>query len=90
MGKIIDIEKTPRRTIATVDYVTHKGKHCRMVIPMRFDDQDRRKGNILALRYELKRPTRVVVERHIQIGWGRAGALFGLGILLLMVGLVFG
>lgn len=89
VGKIIEVEKTKQRTIVTIEYVTQKGKHCRLRVPTLFDADDWRKGKTVALRYEAKRPTSAVLERRVRAGWGRAGALLGLGALLAMVGLVF-
>lgn len=90
IGKIMSVEKQRQRTIISIEFVTQKGKHCRLRVPTLFDADDWRKGKTVALRYEAKRPTSAVLERRVRAGWGRAGALLGLGALLAMVGLVVG
>lgn len=90
VGKIVDLDRSSKRIIATIEYVTQKGKRCRMHVPAFFEADDWRKGKTIALRYRTKQPTEGILERSIRAGWGRAGAFLGLGALLFMVGLIVG
>lgn len=90
VGKVVEVEKLPQKTHLTVEYVTQRGKRCRSTITSFFDGEEWRKGKTVALRYEIKRPTRVILERRLKARRGRVFALFGAGLLLLMVGLAFG
>ncbi len=89
VGKVTDVRRTDRRVDVTVAYVTQRGKHCQSLFSSLFDAQEWRKGKMIPLRYPPKQPTQAVLDRRIRNGWGRAGALFGLGVLLAVIGLLF-
>ena len=89
VGKVTEVKRTDQKVQALVAYVTQRGKHCQVTFSSAFDVQDWRKGKVVALRYPPKQPTHAVLDRRIRSGWGRAAALFGFGLLLGVVGLLF-
>ncbi len=89
VGKVMEVRRADRKTEILVAYVTQRGKHCQISFASSFDPQDWRKGKMVALRYSPKRPTQAVLDQRIRRGWGRAAALFGLGVLLGVVRLIF-